>query len=169
MSIPFKYLGMDVGPRKKPFWQLVVNKIKSILTKWKGRHLSFARRVCLIKSVLTVLPLYYMSLFKMPSSVCEEIRKIQRKFLWGWGVEGRKIAWVQWEKLYQNKKEGGLGIQDIKVFNIALLGKWKWRLVTKKIGLQKDILESKYRSQKSLNSTQSPNNESWGWKDLRKS
>jgi len=135
MSIPFKYLGMDVGPRKKPFWQLVVNKIKSILTKWKGRHLSFARRVCLIKSVLTVLPLYYMSLFKMPSSVCEEIRKIQRKFLWGWGVEGRKIAWVQWEKLYQNKKEGGLGIQDIKVFNIALLGKWKWRLVTKKIGL----------------------------------
>jgi len=26
----------------------------------------------------------------------------------------------------------GLGIKDIKLFNIALIGKWKWRLETEK-------------------------------------
>ena len=50
-------------------------------------------------------------------------------------MEGRKIGRVQWEKLYQNKEEGGSGIKDIKMFNTTLLDKWKWRLGTKKIGL----------------------------------
>ena len=30
---------MGGNPRKQPFWQPVVNKIKRRLTKWKGTHL----------------------------------------------------------------------------------------------------------------------------------
>jgi len=55
MSIPFKCLGLTMGgnPRKKKFWLPIVNKIKNKLTKWKGKALSFAGRVCLLKFVLT--------------------------------------------------------------------------------------------------------------------
>jgi len=31
----------------------------------------------------------------MAISVGKTIKEIQRDFLWGWGQEGRKIAWVK--------------------------------------------------------------------------
>ena len=51
INVPFKYLGICVGgnPRRKPFWQPIVNKIKNKLHRWKGRFLSFVGRVCLLK------------------------------------------------------------------------------------------------------------------------
>jgi len=60
--------------------------------------------------------------------VVDTIKKIQRKFLWGWGKEGKKIAWVAWEKVCESREAGGLGIKDIRTFNEALLGKWIWRM-----------------------------------------
>jgi len=40
--------------------------------------------------------------------------------------------------------EGGLGIRDIRKFNLALLAKWRWRLVSDEEGRWKDLLVSKY-------------------------
>jgi len=148
MKVPFTYLGILVGgnQRRKEFWQGLMSKIRKRLSRWKGRHISFAGRATLIKSVLSVMPLFFISLFKMPSIVRKEIVKIQRDFLWGWGHEGRKIAWVKWETICKPKEEGGLGIKDLKRFNYALLGKWKWRLGKEERGLWSDILFSKYGS-----------------------
>jgi len=53
------------------------------------------------------------------------------KFLWGWGYETKKIAWVSWENVCRPVQEGGLGIIDIGSFNVALLSKWKWGLAGK--------------------------------------
>jgi len=85
MSTPFKYLGLEVGgnPRRKKFWDPVVNNLKARLNVWKGRFLSMAGRICLIKSVLTAVPLYYLSLFRVLVAVCKSITRIQRAFLWG--------------------------------------------------------------------------------------
>ena len=131
MKIPFMYLGMPIGgnPRKSQFWQPVINKVRNRLSSWKGKLISVAGRVCFIKSVISALPLYYMSFFKMPKSVEKELIKIQRNFLWGWGSEARKIAWVSWENICKPKEMGGLGIRDIGNFNIALLAKWKWKIM----------------------------------------
>jgi len=51
MSIPFKYLGMLVrgNPKRILFWKHIIDKVRNKLFKWKGRVLSFAERVCLIK------------------------------------------------------------------------------------------------------------------------
>jgi len=46
----------------------------------------------------------------------------------GWGHEGKRIAWVSWEKVCRPLREGGLGIKDIVNINVALFSKWKWRL-----------------------------------------
>jgi len=83
-GVPFKYLVLEVGgnPRKKQFWEPVINKLKTRLNVWKGRFLTMAGRICLINSVITVIPLYYLSLFKAPDPICKRITSIQRRFLW---------------------------------------------------------------------------------------
>ena len=59
MTVPFKYLGLEVGgnPRRKKFWEPVIDKLESRLSTWRGRFLSMAGRICVIKSVLTAVPL----------------------------------------------------------------------------------------------------------------
>jgi len=140
------------------------------LSVWKGRNLSFAGRVCLIKSVINVVPLFYLSFFKAPTRVCKEIIQIQRKFLWGWGKEGRKIAWTSWENICKAKEEGGLGIKRIDFFNKALLAKWLWRLDSTECGLWKEVLESKYDLRRLLNLCTPNRNKftSRWWNDLSK-
>jgi len=51
---------------KKQLWHDVVAKIRNKLSRWEGKQLTFVGRVCLIKSVLSSLPLFYLSFFKAP-------------------------------------------------------------------------------------------------------
>jgi len=64
------------------------------------------------------------------SIVLKKIVSLQRNVLWGWGSDGRKIVWVAWDKVCKSKEEGGLGIMNVRQFNLALMGKWIWRLKT---------------------------------------
>jgi len=89
--------------RKRHKWEPILEKLKARLSVWRGIFLSLAGRICLIKLVFTTLPLFYLSFFKIPDSVCKRIISIQRKFLWGWGKENRPISWVSWENLCKSK------------------------------------------------------------------
>ena len=169
MGVPFSYLGLEVGgnPRKKKFWDPVMNKLRSRLSVWKGRFLSLAGRLCLVKSVLSALPLYYLSLYKASEEVCKGITSIQRRFLWGWGKERRPISWISWKDLCKKREEGGLGIRDIRKFNYALLAKWKWQCISEERGRWKEMLDSKYGL--GNNSVQLREKyKSWWWRDLVK-
>jgi hypothetical protein len=54
-----------------------------VLLGWLQKYVSFeGRRVTLIKSTLSNLPTYYLSLFRIPVGVTNRIEKIQRNFLW---------------------------------------------------------------------------------------
>jgi len=125
-----------------------------------------ADRICLIKSVLTALPLFYFSFLKAPSSVCNMIRKIQAKFIWHWRFDGRKIAWVTWKKVCSPIEVGGLGIRDIGRFNALLLAKWKWRIVVEVVGLWKEIIDSRYSSWKDMKVTMEDRKSSIWWRDI---
>jgi len=130
MAAPFVYLGLPVGGshKRSAFWNGVIEKVQARLSRWKGKCLSMAGRICLIKSVFSSIPLFFMSLFKVPSGVADKLVRIQRNFLWGWGSDGRKIVWASWKKVCKPREFGGLGIIDTKMFNLALLRKWIWRL-----------------------------------------
>lgn len=45
-------------------------------------------------------------------------------FFWRGSEEVRKIYWINWDTICSNKAKGGLGVQMIMKFNLALLGKW---------------------------------------------
>jgi len=75
---------------------------------------------------------------------------------------------VAWDKICQSKDKGGLGVIDIGKFNLALLGKWIWRLKSEERIFWKDILDSKYGGWRGLRSHGQSCKESIWWRDLRK-
>jgi len=169
MGIPFKYLGIKVGgnPRKKQLWEPVLNKLKARLSVRKWRFLSLVGRSYLINFVLTVVPLYYLSLFRAPESVCTRIIRIQSRFLWGWGKVNKPISWVSWKDVCKAKEDGGLGCRDIRKFNHALLAKWKWCCISEEKGRWKELLGSKYDLD-CVNGCIPAKVQSWWWRDLNK-
>ncbi|GLT98279.1 hypothetical protein SLE2022_157910 [Rubroshorea leprosula] len=147
-SLPFTYLGLPVGgnPHRISFWKPMIEKFRSKLASWKGRLLSSGGRLTLLKSVLSALPLFYFSLFKVPKGILNELVKIQKNFLWGGLDNSKKIAWVNWEKACLAKSKGGLGIPNLAIRNTALLGKWwsKFHDVDENHKLWKNIIVCKY-------------------------
>ncbi|KAK2449929.1 hypothetical protein QL285_009079 [Trifolium repens] len=146
-SLPFTYLGLPVGanPRLSSTWDPVVKSIEKRLFSWKNRYVSLGGRVVLINSILASLPVFFLSFFKMPTKVRMKIVRLQRKFLWG-GSSGdkEKISWVSWKDVCRPKEEGGLGVKDLLWFNLALLAKWRWRLLMEHGSLWKRVLGAKY-------------------------
>ena len=88
-TLPMTYLGMLLGASYKSptIWNLILERIERKLAGWKKLYLSKGRRLTLLKSTLSSLPTYYLSLFTIPSHVANKIEKLQRDFLWG-GFEG---------------------------------------------------------------------------------
>nr|KAJ0219093.1 hypothetical protein LSAT_V11C300139740 [Lactuca sativa] len=129
-DLPFDYLGVPVGANMNliKYWKPIIKKFHSKLSLWKAKTLSFGGRLTLINSVLGNLPTYYLSLFRAPLGVLEELEKIRHTFLWGGCDERKKIHWVSWEKVLAAKEDGGLGVGSIQALDIVLLMKWWWRL-----------------------------------------
>jgi hypothetical protein len=146
-TIPFVYLGLPIGanPRLSSTWDPVVKTIEKRLSSWKNRYVSLGGRVVLINSILASIPVFYLSFLKLPSKVRKIIVRIQRNFLWG-GAAGvkDKIPWVSWKDVCRPKCEGGLGVRDLKWFNLSLLAKWRWRLLGQDNLLWKRVLEARY-------------------------
>ncbi|XP_015954786.1 uncharacterized protein LOC107479150 [Arachis duranensis] len=140
--LPVKYLGISLGanPWLVKTWKPVLDKIEEKLSLWKAKVLSKAGKLVLIKSVINSLPVYYLSLYKMPSAVARRIITLQRRFLWGKDDGQPRMALVKWELVQAPKKLGGLGVGDAVVRNTALLFKWWWRFSKEDCPLWKKIV-----------------------------
>ena len=90
------------------------------------------------------LPTYFLSLFPIPASVANRIEKLQWIFLWGGFGDEPKIHLVKWATVCTPISSGGLGIRKIRLFNIALLGKWLWRFGIERDALWRQVIELKY-------------------------
>ncbi|MCI22352.1 putative non-LTR retroelement reverse transcriptase [Trifolium medium] len=68
------------------------------------------------------------------------------------GVKGgKKISWVKWRVVCQEKKNGGLGVRDLKAVNLSLLMKWRWRLLQREdMAHWKEVFVAKLRGGEEL-------------------
>jgi hypothetical protein len=171
-SPPMKYLGVPLGAgfKEKAIWNLVLEKVERRLAGWKCLYLSKGGRVTLIKSTLSSIPTYLLSLFLLPASVAHRLEKLQRDFLWGSIGEEKRFHLIRWDKVCLPFQNGGLAIKNLRLFNQALLGKWIWRFGTERDFLWRKVIEAKYGSVKG-GWCSSPVNSPYGvslWKTISK-
>ncbi|RVX14550.1 LINE-1 reverse transcriptase-like [Vitis vinifera] len=145
-SLPSTYLGLPLGAPFKSvaMWDGVEERFRKRLTMWKKQYLSKGGRATLIRSTLSNLPIYYMSVLRLPSSVRSRLEQIQRDFLWGGGSLERKPHLVRWKVVCLSKKKGGLGIKCLSNLNKALLSKWNWRYANEREALWNQVIRGKY-------------------------
>ena len=82
-SLPAEYLGLPLGAKRKAssVWDGVEERFRKRLANWKRQYISKGGRLTLIRSSLSNLPNYVMSLFRLPRKVNIKLEKIQRDFL----------------------------------------------------------------------------------------
>ena len=77
-ALPTTYLGLPLGSRHASIlvWDGVEEKFRRKLAMWKRHHISKGGRLTLIRSTLSNLPIYLMSLLRMPRGVSSRLEKI---------------------------------------------------------------------------------------------
>ncbi|XP_039014346.1 uncharacterized protein LOC120144324 [Hibiscus syriacus] len=123
----------------------IIDKIRSRLQGWAARTLSMAGHSTLAKSVLSAIPVYLMQTTLLPKSVCNEIVKILRQFIWGSTTGAPKISLINWENICQPMDHGGLGIRRISYFNLAFILKIAFSLDIDTSALWVRLLRQKYK------------------------
>ena len=125
--------------------------VRAKLTFWKANYLSLGGRLTLLNSVLSSIPTYWMSVFKLPVWVVKEIDKIYRDFFWKGPELGPKgMRLVAWSRICRPRNMGGWGILNIQEFNKALLGKWWWKIHSEQNSCWLKVIHLNYLNKASL-------------------
>ena len=69
--------------KDKTIWNPILEKMERRLAGWKKLYLSKGGKVTLIKSTLSSLPTYFLSLFPIPVKVAKRMEDLQSDFFFG--------------------------------------------------------------------------------------
>jgi hypothetical protein len=111
-----------------------VERITARIDSWLTRHLSFAGRLQLINSVLVSLHVFWARVFILPMKIIRIIEQKLNRFLWS-GNDSKAKAKVSWDNICFPKKEGGLEIKHLEVWNRAAMLNHIWSLFTRACSL----------------------------------
>ncbi|GJS53101.1 RNA-directed DNA polymerase, eukaryota, reverse transcriptase zinc-binding domain protein [Tanacetum coccineum] len=146
LNTPFTYLGTKVGGNmsRVQAWTEIIDKVKSRLSNWKLKSLSIGGRLTLLKSVLGSIPIFHMSIFKVPLTVLRSLESIRCQFFNGHELKSNKSSWVKWNSVLAAKEKGGLGVSSLFALNRALLMKWFWRFYSHNDSLWSRVIKAIY-------------------------
>ena len=163
-----KYLGLpeNFNRRKRDIFAELVDRIRQRSHSWSTKFLNGAGKHVLLKAVLAALPLYSMSCFMLPISLCRQIKSLLTQFWWDAKPDLKKMAWVAWNKLTLPKSLGGLGFRNLELFNDALLGKLAWQNFKNPSSVLAQNLLGKYAHKTSFLDAKAPKSPSHRWRSM---
>ena len=165
-----KYLGLPsiIGKSRVEIFAEVKERVEKKLSGWKEKMLSVGGREVLIKTVAQAIPTYLMSCFQIPKSICDDIEGMMRKFWWGQRGCESKVAWVSWKKMCKSKLNGGMGFRNLRAFNLAMLAKQGWRLISNPNSLVAQLYKAKYYPHGDVLNAKLGSSPSYTWRSILK-
>ena len=167
-SFPIKYLGIPLHYDKlrREDIQPLVDKIMKRMAGWRGKLLSYAGRILLIKTCLASIPVYLLSFFKFPKWALDLINTQMAHCLWSDFEGNRKLHLANWALVCMKKDFGGLGIPNLKEVNFCLLASWLKRYTQDDGKIWKTIIDHKYKTDNPNIFTCAPPHPSRFWKGV---
>ncbi|CAH2053188.1 unnamed protein product, partial [Thlaspi arvense] len=128
--LPVRYLGAPLCTKKLSIsnCEMLIHQVKSRVTSWSVKSLSFAGRLLLIKTVIAGISNFWCSSFILPKACINRINSLCSIFLWKGNTEGHHSARVSWETVTKSKSQGGLGVREFTTWNRACCLKLIWLL-----------------------------------------
>lgn len=120
------------------------DRVQQRLQGYGDKELSKGGKITLLKTVVHAIPNFWMNLFLIPMEICEGIERSMNAFWWCNKTTGKGIRWMSWDKLCVNKTGGGLDFRRLRDFNLSMLAKQGWRLVTNVNSLVTRVMRAKY-------------------------
>ncbi|XP_052113908.1 uncharacterized protein LOC127745001 [Arachis duranensis] len=163
-----KYLGLlsIVQKLKKTTFGAIKDKVQKRIMGWKRSLLSSDGRHTLLRVVGEAIPIYTLSCFKLPDTLLTKIHSMLSQFWWDQKGAERRMIWIKWDTMTIPKKDGGLGIKDLRAQILALLGKQCWRLMKYPNSTLSIIFKAKYFRYTDFLHAKIGSIPSWGWRSV---
>jgi hypothetical protein len=145
-DFPFIYLGVPLhfSKLKKEDLQPILDKIIKRIAGWRGKLLSYKGRLILLQTYVASIPMYLLSFLKFPKWAIKAINSQMAHFFWNNVGDFHKYHLVNWDFVSRKKEYGGLGIQNMRDFNLCLLSSWIRRYHFDNNKIWKMIVDYKY-------------------------
>ncbi|GJW77555.1 hypothetical protein Tco_0139237 [Tanacetum coccineum] len=144
----------------------LVDQAKNRIGDWKNKSLSFMGRLQLCNFVLSSMQVYWASVLLIPKGIVYDINQLIRGFLCCNGEYKRGKAKVAWDVISLPKTEGGLGIRNLDTFNIALMTKHIWNIISNRKSLWVNWINIYQLRGRSFWDIPIRAEASWGWRKL---
>nr|GEW50273.1 RNA-directed DNA polymerase, eukaryota [Tanacetum cinerariifolium] len=95
-----------------------------------------------IAEILGSMPIYHMSLFKVPKKVLHRMEFMRSHFFNGAELSSKKSVWVKWKHALDSKDKSGLGVSSLFAINRALMFKWVWHFITQGSSLWARVIKA---------------------------
>lgn len=163
------YLGLPnlIGRNKSQMLGYIKDNMHDRVDSWNGKLLSKGGKEILLKTVTQSIPNYAMNVFLLPLEICHDMEKAMARFWWKSSLnKDKSIHWMSWERICNSKMYGGLGFRNMHDFNIALLGKQGWRLMTNAGNLVARVYKSRYFPHTNFLDAKIGSNPSYIWRSV---
>ncbi|KAL4334864.1 hypothetical protein GQ457_07G036340 [Hibiscus cannabinus] len=163
-----KYLGLPtmVGRRKKEAFCHYLDRFNKLTDHWNIRNLSKGGKEVFVKSVLQAIPIYAMQCFLLPKSLCIKLESAMNRFWWKNSASTNGIHWCSWAAMATPKFLGGMGFRNLAKFNVALLAKQGWRIITHPSSLLAKVMKARYFPRSDFMSARLGSNPSYTWRSI---
>lgn len=82
----------------------------------------------MVKTMLSTIPIYYLSVYKFSNSTLNGLDRIFKKILWEGSKEEKKTPLISWDTTFLAKEDGGASLRQMSFHNKALGAKLAWKI-----------------------------------------
>ena len=100
----------------------------------------------MLTTCIANIPAYLMSIMKFPKWAIDMINSQMSHFFWGNMGDCHKYHLANWGLISRRKEFGGLGVPNLREFNMALLASWGKRFYDERDSDWKKLLKYKYNT-----------------------